>query len=286
MLISMEETRSGLNPLRNNLSKNAIEERITAIMKIKKLSILSFALALALVVCVTTAFAASAAAKNNNSISVPSIIQRDDATNKTSESALGSEDGYQSLLALKSAGYLNQTVADFDKALLDWGNQHLEEHEKIIQNDIATYNFPAHLTTEEKSFLALTIRASNIENSLLVKSYYGSPVIDPDLSFELARESQETDPPTWVSLMYGISYHLGPQVVTVGGRDTVLANAINDIQSFWYDTDLETFAEMSSDEVFFKLNAIADDNITNAVQLSIVENYHIFLSSSMFGEQK
>ena len=106
------------------------------------------------------------------------------------------------------------------------------------------------------------------------------------MSFELARESQETDPPTWVSLMYGISYHLDPQVVTVGERDTALANAINDIQSFWYDTDLETLAEMSSDEVFFKLNAIADDNSTNAIQLSIVENYHIFLSSSMFGEQK
>lgn len=286
VLISMEETRSGLNPLSNNFSKNAIEERITAIMKIKKSSILSFALALALVVCVTTAFAASAAAKNNNSISVPSIIHRDDATNKTSESALGSEDGYQSLLALKSADYLNQTVADFDKALLDWGNQHSEEHENIIQNDIATYNFPAYLTTEEKSFLALTIRASNIENSLLVKSYYGSPVIDPDLSFELARESRETDPPTWVNLMYGISYHLDPQVVTVGERDTTLANAINDIQSFWYDTDLETLAEMSSDEVLFKLNTIADDNSTNTIQLSIVENYHIFLSSSMFGEQK
>lgn len=136
-----------------------------------------------------------------------------------------------------------------------------------------------------RAFLTLTIRASNIENSLLVKSYYDSPVIDPDLSFELARESQETDPPTWVSLMYGISYHLDPQVVTVGERDTALANAINDIQSFWYDTDLETLAEMSSDEVFFKLNAIADDNSTNAIQLSIVKNYHIFLSSSMFGEK-
>ena len=45
-----------------------------------------------------------------------------------SESAFGSEDGYQSLLALKSANYLNQTVADFDKALLDWVNQHPEEH--------------------------------------------------------------------------------------------------------------------------------------------------------------
>ncbi|MEY8261148.1 M56 family metallopeptidase [Oscillospiraceae bacterium 50-60] len=282
VLISMEETRSGLNPLSSNFSKSAIEERITAIMKIKKSSVLSFALALALVVCVTTAFATSAATKNNNSLSVPSIIYRDDATNKTSESALGAEDGYQALLALKSADYHNQTVADFDKALLDWGNQHPEEHEDIIQNDIAAYCFPTYLTAEEKNFLALTIRASNIENSLLVKSSYGSPVIDPDLSFELARESQETDPPTWVSLMYGVSYHLDPQVVTVVERDTALANAINDIQSFWYDTNLETLAEMSSGEVLFKLNAIADNNSTNAIQLSIVKNYYIFQASPMF----
>ena len=40
-LISMEETRSGLTPLCNNFNKNAIEERITAIMKIKKASIFS-----------------------------------------------------------------------------------------------------------------------------------------------------------------------------------------------------------------------------------------------------
>ena len=60
-LISMEETRSGLTPLCNNFSKNAIEERITAIMKIKKASIFSLILALALVVGVTTAFATSAA---------------------------------------------------------------------------------------------------------------------------------------------------------------------------------------------------------------------------------
>ncbi len=282
VLISMEETRSGLNPLCNNFSKNAIEERVTAIMKIKKSSIFSLVLASALVVCVTTAFATSAAAKNNNSISVPSIIYRDDAANKTSESAFGAEDGYQSLLALKSADYLNQTVADFDKALLDWGNQHPKEHEDIIQNDIAAYSFPAYLTAEEKNFLALTVRASNNENAILVKSDYGIPAIDPDLSFELAIESQETDPPTWASLMYGISYHLDPQAVTVGERDTALANAIIDIQFFWHDTDLETLAEMSSDEVLFKLNTIANSNSTNAIQLSIVENYYIFQASSMF----
>ncbi|MDE6639031.1 MAG: M56 family metallopeptidase [Acetatifactor sp.] len=58
-LISMEETRSGLIPLGNNFSKNAIEERITAIMKIKKTTIFSFVLAGFIVAGTATAFATS-----------------------------------------------------------------------------------------------------------------------------------------------------------------------------------------------------------------------------------
>lgn len=58
-LIRMEETRSGLSPLCNNFSKNAIEERIVAIMKIKKTSLVAGFVAMALVVGVTTAFATS-----------------------------------------------------------------------------------------------------------------------------------------------------------------------------------------------------------------------------------
>lgn len=67
-LISMEETRSGLTPLCNNFNKNAIEERITAIMKIKKSSIFSLVLAAALVVGVTTVFATSARQEPDYSI--------------------------------------------------------------------------------------------------------------------------------------------------------------------------------------------------------------------------
>ena len=62
-LIGMEETRSGLTPLCNNFSKNAIEERITAIMKIKKTTIFSFALAGFIVVGTATVFATSANAQ-------------------------------------------------------------------------------------------------------------------------------------------------------------------------------------------------------------------------------
>ena len=64
-LIRMEETRSGLTPLCNNFSKNAIEERIIAIMKIKKTSLVALIVAMALVIGVTTAFATSAKADEN-----------------------------------------------------------------------------------------------------------------------------------------------------------------------------------------------------------------------------
>ncbi len=66
VLISMEETKSGFAPLCNHFSKNAIEERITAIMKIKKTTVLSFAAAAALVAGTVTAFATSAPIPNPN----------------------------------------------------------------------------------------------------------------------------------------------------------------------------------------------------------------------------
>ncbi len=61
MLVSMEETKSGLMPLVNHFSKNAIEERIVSIMKIKKPSFVGVLLALALVIGTTTVFATNAA---------------------------------------------------------------------------------------------------------------------------------------------------------------------------------------------------------------------------------
>ena len=62
MLIKMEERRSGMSALCIHLGKNAISERIEAIMKFKKTSILACAFALVLVVGATTAFATSTGA--------------------------------------------------------------------------------------------------------------------------------------------------------------------------------------------------------------------------------
>ena len=58
-LICMEETRSGLTPLCNNFSKNAIEERIIAIMKMKKKSTAVIICAAMLVAGISAVFATS-----------------------------------------------------------------------------------------------------------------------------------------------------------------------------------------------------------------------------------
>ena len=61
-LIAMVETQSQYFSIQNHFSKLAIEERIEAIMKYKKASVLAMALAVALVFGTTIAFAASAQA--------------------------------------------------------------------------------------------------------------------------------------------------------------------------------------------------------------------------------
>lgn len=62
-LIHMEETKSGLMPLANGFSKNAIEERIVAIMKTKKITLLVSVIALVLVTATVILFATSAKAE-------------------------------------------------------------------------------------------------------------------------------------------------------------------------------------------------------------------------------
>ncbi|MDC7289435.1 M56 family metallopeptidase [Blautia schinkii] len=62
ILINMEEIRSGIKPLCNSFSKNSVQERIIAIMKIRKSTRSSRALACCFVIGITVVFATSASA--------------------------------------------------------------------------------------------------------------------------------------------------------------------------------------------------------------------------------
>ena len=76
-LIHLEETRSGLTPLCSNFSKNAIEERIIAIMKTKKTSVVSLLVALILIFGVTAAFATSAQQPTEPPVTEPPVTEQE-----------------------------------------------------------------------------------------------------------------------------------------------------------------------------------------------------------------
>jgi len=79
MLVCMEEKKSGLTPLVNNFSKNAIEQRIVSIMKIKKCPLPIIILAVLLVAGVTVGFATSnASTSHSNTSPLPDHIVLDD----------------------------------------------------------------------------------------------------------------------------------------------------------------------------------------------------------------
>lgn len=138
-LISMEEKKNTLTPLCNNFSKNAIEERITAIMKMKKNSVLVVLAAIVLIIGVTAAFATSAAAFEKSLSAIPN-------TNFSQEE-------YDQLFTLHFDGYEKMTVAEYQKKvweirdtpefmeLLERFNQDTQLYDMRYTNDTASFLF-------------------------------------------------------------------------------------------------------------------------------------------------
>ncbi len=116
-LISMEEKKSGLMPICNNFSKNAIEERITAVMKMKKTSFAAIIMATVLVASVTTAFATSATADD----------KQDTAISATDFS----DEEYEKLLALQFAGYESMSVSEYQNKV--WKLTDTAEYRNLLE---------------------------------------------------------------------------------------------------------------------------------------------------------
>lgn len=139
MLIRMEERKSGLSPFYNSFSKNAVEERITAIMRHRKASALAVFAAVLLIAGVTVCFATSAVSAEEAAAPRPS--------------AGFTEAEYEKLLALKLEGYEDMSVADYQdavwaltdtmeyRALLERFAQNEELYAKRDSDEIAAFLF-------------------------------------------------------------------------------------------------------------------------------------------------
>ena len=147
MLIDMEAAKSGLLPFCNSFSKNAIEERITAVMKTKKTSLFAICIAAVLIVGVTTAFATSAAGMGKAD-GIPDTDFSDFA-----DFAGFSAEEFGKLLALRFDGYEDMSVSEFHhkvweltdteeyRALLERFSQNTALYEQKDSNEIAAFLF-------------------------------------------------------------------------------------------------------------------------------------------------
>lgn len=135
-LIGMAEKKNGITPLCNNFNKNAIEERIICIMKIKKVTKLSIITAIMLVVGTATAFTSSASAEDkakeplNQYVdsTVKSELQNDLTINQTAISYSDYQNWLEKykIMIQKEVqnGRLSQQNAD----------KIIQEHEQILTN--------------------------------------------------------------------------------------------------------------------------------------------------------
>lgn len=139
ILIHMEAKQSGLEPFCSHFSKNALEERITAIMKKKKLSFAAILIAIIFISGVAVVFATSAPDHTEESVTVPNTAF--------------SEEEYAKLLALRFDGYENMSVSDYRNRV--WEVTDNEEYRNLLErfsqdetlyalkdkNDIASFLF-------------------------------------------------------------------------------------------------------------------------------------------------
>lgn len=188
----------------------------------------------------------------------------------------GTEEDYRSLLALKNPNYRNLPIADFNRALLEWTNENYERMERIDE-DLRLNDYQVPLTSEEMSFLKLTVFLSGMENGKAVQGLYtgkqpSAPYYDEYLPQKTAAENGTA---AWCDLYYRFSYTVSDtETVTVGERDSRIEGMINAVRSFWNETDIESLMKMSDNDIAKELKKIAAEYSSEYIVITPDEQIH------------
>lgn len=176
-LIHMEEKKSGLSPLCNNFSKNAIEERIRSIMKIRKVSFVTSILAAALVIGIASAFATSAAATEfdgSRTGSDSQLIMEYNVLNKTDSQDLKLEEGdIVKFDVVSKAGSLGITLQKEDGKMIYVGSM------------LPTSAFQVEI--EESGTYTVSVTGKNAKGSVSIQAVSGATSVGYDMNAITAR---------------------------------------------------------------------------------------------------
>jgi len=213
-LIGWEERKSSLAPLISGFAKNAIEERITAIMKIKKYTIPAVFVAILLVVGVTVAFATSNAAADN-----------EDDAHSALEQALEEEDASSALKqVLEKMDYISTATISLDdpdyasiRVTLD-GTDTLDKEQAAQIRELASYAFSdksikiicdGAVEGGDSSIVGWAVAANEVKYTLI-----------PAYRFLYEEDLADTDKPSYWNV---VSYIYGNHYIAAGVGDFIPA---------------------------------------------------------------
>lgn len=183
----------------------------------------------------------------------------------------GTEEDYQSLLALKNLNYRDMVIADFNSLLLEWANEHYEQMERIYE-DILCNDIQISLSDDDLAFVKWTVYLSGKENAKYIQSQHNgreeeNPVCGEHLQ---TKEREENGMFAWCDLYYQFSYGISDKnSVTVGERDRQIENMINAVREFWENADIESILKMSESDIIKELEKIAETYSTDNVIITI-----------------
>lgn len=263
-LIGLEEKKNQFTPLVSNFNKNAVEERIVSIMKFKKTSFAATLVALLLVAGVIIVFATSAAKGENDRVTPQATdvslqnsgeeVLRYPAPGEANNHSNYTQDQYAALIALKTDGYRDLTIEQFDRQV---------EKVQMIYNG---YNPNDENATFMKTLLYATSQLAYAVNN-----------DTPELSISTASNKRtENDEYYGAELSCTLCWEIANEAkTTVGRRDDTLNTCQDAIQTMLESKDRE---QLASDNALFQLETEMRDLekqvSTNGIKVKItVDNF-------------
>lgn len=125
-LIQVMEIQSGFTPLCNSFSKNAIEERITAIMKMKKMTVFNFALGLIVIATTATVFVTSA-------MTTESLPNKEVVTNTAITMTRTNKDGKNEYSLDEGETWISQSQWEQQSPQVEWWTY--EEYKEWLEKE-------------------------------------------------------------------------------------------------------------------------------------------------------
>ena len=193
-LITMEEKKSGLMPLCNNFSKNAIEERIKAIMKIKKATVWTVAVSAAVIAVIVILFATSARAEQPQNNDGENLIESDRVTMSNESKHEFNQDLTIDVDALNTDNLESEYVITTDGESNDISAEPVRESTMLIPYELegSIGEMPSTLYIGEGFSIYIPDEGWEIIDRDLTGPYLMRAVYAPEQYIEVAYYSGET----------------------------------------------------------------------------------------------